>query len=291
MIDSMRETFSAKELCEAFEVSPSSYYAWKQSKLTKPLMEEKKIIEAIKDIHSHRHMKSYGSPRMTEELKSRGFQCGRHRVAPLMREQGIFVRPRRAFRPRTTKVDTTARIAPNHLREACAPNAPGQQLVSDITYLRTKQGWLYLSIVIDLFSRSIVGWDLSDSLAAQSVGRAIKKAHENGSIQKGCLFHSDRGCQYTSDHVRKTLGQWVRQSMSAKGYCYDNAFAETCFATIKAEMLPDSQIFESKLAARRAIFDYIETFYNRTRRHSSLGQISPLQFLQLYNKQQNIHLN
>ena len=211
MIDSMRETFSAKELCEAFEVSPSSYYAWKQSKLTKRLMEEKKIIAAIKDIHSHRHMKSYGSPRMTEELKSQGFQCGRHRVARLMREQDIFVRPRRAFRPRTTKVDTTVRIAPNHLREACAPNAPGKQLVSDITYLRTKQGWLYLSIVIDLFSRFIVGWDLSDSLAAQGVGRAIKKAHENGSIQKGCLFHSDRGCQYTSDHVRKTLGQWVQQ--------------------------------------------------------------------------------
>ena len=150
---------------------------------------------------------------------------------------------------------------------------------------------MYLSIVIDLFSRFIVGWDLSDSLAAQSVGRAIKKAHKNGSIQKGCLFHSDRGCQYTSDHVRKTLGQWVQQSMSAKGYCYDNAFAETCFATIKAEMLPDSQVFEPKLAARRAVFDYIETFYNRTRRHSSLGQISPLQFLQLYNKKQNIHLN
>ena len=106
----------------------ASYYAWKQAKLTKPLAEEKKILEAIKDIHSHRHMKSYGSPRMTEELKSRGFQCGRHRVARLMREQGIFVRPRKAFRPCTAKVDTTARIAPNHLKEACAPNAPGQQL-------------------------------------------------------------------------------------------------------------------------------------------------------------------
>ncbi len=291
MIDSMRKNFNIKELCEAFKVSPSSYYAWKQAKPTKRLLEEKKIIEAIKTIHSHRHMKSYGSPRMTEELKSQGFRCGRHRVAPLMRAQGIFVRPRKAFRPRTAKVDETARIAPNHLAEACEPNAPGQQLVSDITYLRTKQGWLYLSIIVDLFSRAIVSWDLSDSLAAQSVGKAIKKAQENGSMQKGCLFHSDRGCQYTSDYVRKTLGQSIRQSMSAKGYCYDNAFAETCFATIKAEMLPDSQIFESKLAARRAVFDYIETFYNRTRRHSSLGQISPLQFLQLYNEQQNIHLN
>ena len=291
MIDSMRETFSTEELCKAFEVSRSSYYAWKQSKPTRRSMQDRQIIEAIKAIHSHRHMKSYGSPRMTEELKSRNFRCGRHRVAKLMREQGIFVRPRKAFRPRTTKVDKTARIAPNHLAKACAPNAPGQQLVSDITYLRTKQGWLYLSIIVDLFSRVIVSWDLSDSLAAGSVSKAIKKAQENGSMQPGCIFHSDRGCQYTSDHVRKTLGRGIQQSMSAKGYCYDNAFAETCFATIKAEMLPDSQIFESKLDARRAVFDYIETFYNRIRRHSSLGQISPLQFLQLYNNKQNVHLN
>ena len=291
MIDSMREIFSTKELCEAFEVSPSSYYAWKQPRSTKRLVEEKKIIEAIKAIHSHRYMKSYGSPRMTAELNARGVECGRHRVCRIMREQGIFVRSRRAFRPRTTKVDKTARIAPNHLAKADMPKVPAQQLVSDITYLRTKEGWLYLSIIVDLFSRAIVGWDLSDSLAAQSLGKAIKRAHENGSIQKGCLFHSDRGCQYTSNHVRKTLGRWVRQSMSAKGYCYDNAFAETCFATIKAEMLPDTQLFESKLDARRAVFDYIETFYNRTRRHSSLGHTSPLQFLQLYNQKQNIHLN
>ena len=291
MIDSMRESFSTKELCEAFKVSRSSYYAWKQPKHTKRLSEDEKILEAIKTIHSHRHMKSYGSPRMTEELKSRGFQCGRHRVVRLMREQGIFVRPRKAFRPRTTQVDKSARIAPNRLATASPPNAPGQQLVSDITYLRTKQGWLYLSIIVDLFSRAIVSWDLSDSLAAQSVGKAIEKAQKSGLMQKGCIFHSDRGCQYTSDYVREMLRPWVKQSMSAKGYCYDNAFAETCFATIKAEMLPDSQIFESKLDAQRAVFDYIETFYNRTRRHSSLGQISPLQFLQLYNQKQNIHLN
>ena len=252
MIDSMRETFSMEELCGAFEVSRSGYYAWKQAKPTKRSRQDRQIIEAI---HSHRHMKSYGSPRMTEELKSRGLRCGRHRVARLMRAQGISVRPRKAFRPCTTKADKTARIAPNHLAKACAPNAPGQQLVSDITYLRTKQGWLYLSIIVDLFSRAIVSWDLSDCLAAESVSNAIIKAQENGSMRQGCIFHSDRGCQYTSDHIRKTLGHWVQQSMSAKGYCYDNAFAETCFATIKAEMLPDSQIFESKLVARRAVFD------------------------------------
>ena len=121
MIDSMRKTFSTEELCDAFEVSRSSYYAWKQAKPTKRSMQDRQIIEAIKVIHWSRHMKSYGSPRMTEELKSQGFRCGRHRVARLMREQGVFVRPRKAFRPRTTKVDKTARIVPNHLAEACAP--------------------------------------------------------------------------------------------------------------------------------------------------------------------------
>ena len=136
MIDSMRKTFSTKELCEAFEVARSSYYAWKQTKQTKGLIEEERILESIKAIHSHRHMKSYASPRMTEELRSRGFQCGRHQVARLMREQGICVRSRRAFRPRTTQVDKSARITPNYLALAGAPNAPGQQLVSNITYLR-----------------------------------------------------------------------------------------------------------------------------------------------------------
>lgn len=291
MIDSMRKTYSTGELCDVLGVSRGAYYNWKQSRPSARLIENQTILKEIRIIHSHRHMKAYGSPRMTAELNDRGIVCGRHRVARIMREQGIFVRTRKAFRPRTTKVEKTARIAPNRLAKAAAPKAPGQQLVWDITYLPTKEGWLYLSIIIDLFSRAIVGWDLSDSLAAQSVGKAIQKAQKSRSWQKGCLFHSDRGCQYTSDHVRKILGQSIQQSMSAKGYCYDNAFAETCFASIKAEMLPDCQIFESKLDAQRAVFDYIETFYNRTRRHSSLGQISPLQFLQLYSKQQNIHLN
>ena len=291
MIDLMRQAYSTKELCDAFGLSRSAYYNWKQARASVRSIQDRAILKEIRMVHSHRHMKAYGSPRMTAELNARGIACGRHRVARIMREQGIFVRSRKAFRPRTTRVDKTARIAPNHLAKAEAPKVPGQQLVSDITYLRTKEGWLYLSIVVDLFTRAIVGWDLSDSLAAQSVGKAIQKAHENRSMPKGCLFHSDRGCQYTSDHVREKLGQWVQQSMSAKGYCYDNAFAETCFATIKAEMLPDNQIFESKLDAHRVVFDYIETFYNRIRRHSSLGQISPLQFLQLYKQKQNTHLN
>jgi transposase InsO family protein len=142
-----------------------------------------------------------------------------------------------------------------------------------------------------LFRLTYSGQSSADSLAAQSTCKAIRKAIKNAHIQYGCIFHSDRGCQYTSDLLRKELGASIQQSMSAKGYCYDNAFAESCFATIKAELLPPSQIFDSKIQAHRAVFDYIETFYNRTRRHSALGQISPLQFLQLYKKTKNTYLN
>jgi len=291
MIDSMRKTHSVWELCEALGVSRSGYYASKRSTPTSRAIEDQSILKEILTIHAHRHMKAYGSPRMTRELGDRGIACGRHRVARLMRENGICVHRRKAFRPRTTQVDKKARVAPNLLAAAPAPKAPGQQLVSDITYLRTREGWLYLTIIVDLFSRAIISWDLSDSLAADSVGKAISKARKSARLQNECIFHSDRGCQYTSDLVRKQLGESIHQSMSAKGYCYDNAFAESCFATIKAELLPSSQIFDSKLAARRAVFDYIETFYNRSRKHSALGQISPLQFLQLYTKQQNKHLN
>ncbi|MEM7792137.1 MAG: IS3 family transposase [Verrucomicrobiota bacterium] len=291
MIDSMRKTHSIRGLCEILGISRSGYYASKRSKISSRAIEERVILKEIRAIHAHRHMKVYGSPRMTKELHDRGIACGRHRVARLMRENRIVVRRRKSFRPRTTQVDKNARIAPNLLAAAPTPKAPGQQLVSDITYLRTREGWLYPSIVVDLFSRAIIGWDLSDSLAAQSACKAISKARRSTRMQNGCIFHSDRGCQYTSDLLRKELGGSIRQSMSAKGYCYDNAFAESCFATIKAELLPSSQIFDSKIATRRAVFDYIETFYNRTRRHSALGQISPLQFLQLYKKQQNKHLN
>ena len=168
-----------------------------------------------------------------------------------MREEGIRARPRRSFRPCTTQQDKAAVASPNLLSKSEPPSAPGQQIVSDITYIRTAAGWLYLVIVLDFYSRAIVGWDLSSSLEADGVSRAVKTAIKSGYVRPDAIFHSDRGCQYTSQAVREVLaGPALRQSMSARGYCYDNAFAESCFATIKTEVLPDSGVFSSHQQAR-----------------------------------------
>jgi len=292
MIEQMREQYSVRELCDGLGVSRSGYYSWKSSGCGARAEANKLLVDKIRAVHAHRYKKYYGSPRMTAELKACGYRCSRNRVARLMCRHGLSAPQRRSFRPRTTHSDKKATVAPNRLGEQPPLQRPGQQLVSDITYIRSTEGWLYLTIVEDLYSRAILGWNLSDRLSADSVIKAIDKANNSGWIQPNALFHSDRGCQYTSHQVRELLSSpRFQQSMSAKGYCYDNAFAESCFASIKAEMLPESQIFNSKLQARRAVFDYIETFYNRTRRHSSIGQIAPFQFLELYLQSQRKYSN
>lgn len=163
MIDCMRKTYGLREVCEALGVSRSAYYASKRSKQSPRCKQNQLILTEIQVVHSHRHMNAYGSPRMTKELNDRGIACGRHRGDRIMRENDIRIRRRKAFRPRTTQVDKQARVAPNHLANAPAPQSPGQLIVSDITYLRTRQGWLYLTINLDLFSRAIISRDHSDS--------------------------------------------------------------------------------------------------------------------------------
>jgi len=288
----MRIEYNVSELCEALKLCRSGYYAWRRGSGSARREQNRELKEQIRIIHEHRHTKGYGSPRMTEELRARGFRCSRKRVARLMCEEGIRARPRRPFRPRTTQQDKAAAASPNLLGKSEPPSAPGQQVVSDITYIRTAEGWLYLAIVLDLFSRAIIGWDLSCSLDADGVRRAVNRAIQSGYVQPEAIFHSDRGCQYTSQAVRKVLaGPALRQSMSAKGYCYDNAFAESCFATIKAEVLPESGVFSSHQKARTEIFDYLETFYNRRRIHSAIGYLSPARFMELYFSKQQIILN
>lgn len=288
----MRAEYSITELCEALEVSRSGYHRWRGAKPGPRAKGNAVLLEEIREIHRHRHMRAYGSPRMSVELRERGLSCSRGRVARLMRSEGLRARPRRPYRPKTTQPDHGACPSPNLLAQEPPASAPGRQLVSDLTYIPTDEGYLYLVVVMDLFSRAIVGWDLSASMAAQGVQRAFERARARGAIRPGAIFHSDRGSQYSSALVRKALAApGCRQSMSAKGYCYDNAFAESCFASLKNEMFPDSGRFCSHDHARRAIFDYLETFYNRRRRHSSLGQRSPLQFLELYFQKQYQQLN
>ena len=288
----MRSNFSITELCDALEVSRSGYSARSVRPPSLRAEANEELLEKMKPIHEHRHTRVYGSPRMTRELNAQGHCCSENRVARLMALYDMRARPRRPFRPKTTQPDHAAHPSPNLLAKAQPPNAPGLQIVSDITYIPTAEGWLYLAVVIDLFSRCILGWKLSESLHSGLVAAAITRTLDTGLIQKQAIFHSDRGCQYSSSQIRNLLAEAnLRQSMSAKGYCYDNAFAESAFASIKNEALPDSQSFPSKQAATTALFDYLATFYNRRRSHSSLGYLSPCDFLNNYFQNQNPALN
>jgi putative transposase len=209
-----------------------------------------------------------------------------------MRQNSIRVRPRRPYRPKTTQPDHAAHPSPNLLAKEGPATAPGLQIVSDITYIPTAEGWLYLAIVVDLFSRCVLGWKISPSMHSDLVGQAITRAVATGLVPKGAIFHSDRGSQYSSSHTRNLLARFgLRQSMSAKGYCYDNAFAESAFASIKNEAFPLGHCFPAQKAASLAIFDYLETFYNRSRLHSSLGYKSPQAYLNHYFQNQNPSLN
>lgn len=287
----MRTHYSINELCEALGLSRSGYYKRKNRTPGRRDRENATLLAQLWSVHTDRHTRCYGSPRMKRELDARGFSFGENRIARLMREAGIEARPRKSFRPRTTQRDPAAHPCANRLADAQAPQQPGEQLVSDITYIPTREGWLYLVIVLDLFTRAILGWNLSRSLHASGTVAAINQARQHAYIQPCAIFHSDRGCQYTSKILRASLPPNWRQSMSAQGNCYDNAFAESCFASIKSELLPDHGLFDSFEHAQRELFDYIETFYNRRRRHSSIGFRSPLQFLELYFQSKTSNLN
>lgn len=279
----MRDQFSLSELCRALGVSRSGYHAARRPRRPARAQANARLLEQMKTIHAHRHTRCYGSPRMTRELRARGQGCSKNRVARLMRLHGLRARPRRPFRPRTTTPDHGAHPSPNLLAAAAPAAAPGVQLVSDITYIPTAEGWLYLAVVIDLFSRCVLGWKLSESLHSELVTGAIQRALASGLVEKDAIFHSDRGCQYSAALTRDLLQRaGLRQSMSATGYCYDNAFAESAFASIKAELLADGEPFVSRRAATTAIFDYFECFYNRRRLHSALEYRSPDDFLNHY---------
>lgn len=288
----MRNQYTTAELCEAFEVSSSGYYRWLKSKPTPRQKENQSIVEKIQLIHGDEQTRCYGSPRMTRELNALGYSCSENRVARLMAAEGVQAEYKRPFRPKTTQSDPHALPAPNLLAKAPSPTSPGEALVSDITYVSTNEGWLYLAVVVDLFSRAVIGWQLGGSLHTDLVLGAFEQSRRRLGSLKGGLFHSDRGCQYTSKAFRKRLSQsGLRQSMSAKGYCYDNAYAESFFATLKREAFPQRGLFASKREARMAIFKYLETFYNRRRRHSSLDYQAPDQVLLKYFQTHQPELN
>jgi transposase InsO family protein len=266
-----------ERLCEALEVSRSGFYAWHRHAPSIRVQRDQALSERISRLHA-RSRSVYGSPRIHRDLVEEGVRCGRHRVARLMRQSGLRGAQKRRLRPRTTDSRHRRPVHPNRLALVPAITGPNEAWVSDLTYIPTQEGWLYLAAFMDLGSRRIVGWALRDSLHTDVVLEAFRRAVAHGAPPPGLIVHSDRGIQYASEAFRNLLKAYrFYGSMSRIGNVYDNAAMESFWATLKTE-LPQGGMFPSKSEARLAIFDYIEGFYNRWRRHSALGYLSPLAF-------------
>ncbi len=280
LIQTEKASFPVRMMCALLEVSRSGYYSWLGRKLSKRCGQEAQLKVSIQEAHQ-RGRGTYGSPRVTQELKSQGVTAGRHRVARLMREQGLRGLPRRrAFRVTTTRTDPSLAVAPNTLDRDFSPPQLDQVWVSDLTYLDTQEGWLYLAAILDLGSRRIVGLSLEENLGTQLPLRALRMALGHREAAK--LHHSDRGCQYASTAYRSELARHgIESSMSRRGNCWDNAVAESFFATLKTELVHRSR-WRNVHDLRAALFDYIEVFYNRRRLHSSLNYRTPAAVEQEY---------
>jgi len=269
-------------MCEALEVSASGYYAW-ASRADSPTEEwRQELVGAIEEVHA-RVKGRYGSPRMTAELKARGYECSENTVAELMREHGIRAKAPRRF-VRTTDSNHRLPVADNVLDRDFEPEGPNERWCADITYIPTHEGWLYLAVVEDLFSRMIVGWSMDASMESRLVVDALEMAIRRRRPEAGLLAHSDRGSQYASDHYQRALAaEGIVCSMSEVGQCWDNAPVESFFGRLRCELAP-GEMFATRDQARAELFEYLEVFYNRVRRHSSLGFLSPEEFERTYNQ-------
>jgi transposase InsO family protein len=275
----MKKDHPILRLCLHLEVSASGYYDW-QRRLSRPgrrAMEDQGLAQEIGRIHT-RSRETYGAPRVEKELRQKGRCHGRNRVARLMKEQGLCGRQKGRYRVQTTDSNHDQPIAPNRLAEAPKATAPNQLWVADITYIETGEGWLFLAAILDLYSRKIVGWAMSERLDTVLILKALGMALLHRSPPGNLLVHSDRGVQYASGDYRQALSQaGLTASMSRKGNCYDNAAMESFWSTLKLELVYRCR-FDTRSQARTQIFDYIETFYNRQRTHSALDYRSPVDF-------------
>ena len=259
------------------EVSRSGFYAWLARDRSERSKRDEELIVLIRLIHKDGRG-TYGSPRIHRTLRTRGERCGRKRVARLMAKIGLAGKARRRFRPQTTDSSHDDPIAPNIVKQSFLPDQPNPVWASDITYIATGEGWLYLATTIDLYSRRVVGWSMSDSLETKLPLDALRAALDDRKPAPGLIHHSDRGCQYASRAFRAVLSEHgIQASMSRKGNCYDNAVAESFFHTLKVELVHECR-FATRAGAKAAVFDYVETFYNRPRVHSTLDYKSPVEF-------------
>lgn len=271
--------FHVTTMCRVLRVKKASYYAWVTRPPSARAMDDAQLAETIKAIHGTSR-RTYGSPRVHEELKAQGHQVGEKRVARIMQEDGLRAKTPRRFRV-TTDSTHAHPIAPNVLDRqfAVAPAAPPDRVwVGDITYLTTREGWLYLAVVLDLASRRVTGWAMRHTLEGALTRDALTMALAGRQPEPGLLHHSDRGSQYAAGEYQELLAAHAMEcSMSRVGDCWDNAVAESFFATLKRELADDAD-WATREEARTAVFEYIEVWYNQQRRHSSLGYLSPAAF-------------
>jgi putative transposase len=275
-IEENRHAWPVRLLCETLGVSPAGYYAWRGRPASARQQRRAALLVEVRAIHAEVKAR-YGSPRVHAELAARGRACCVNTVAKLMREDGIAAKTARKFR-QTTDSDHDLPVADNLLGRQFDPARPNEAWVADITSIPTREGWLYLAAVEDLYSRRVVGWAMADHLGSRLVVDALGMAVHRRLPGEGLLAHSDRGSQYASDHYQRLLARHgITCSMSRKADCWDNAPMESFFASLKKELVHGAD-FATRAEARAAIVEYIEVFYNTRRRHSSLGYVSPAEY-------------
>jgi len=275
-IEAHRAMWPLPAMCEALAVSKSGYFAWRDGRESPRRSRDRALTVQIAVIHQESRQ-TYGSPRVFQELKAQGIALGRKRVERLMTAAGIAVRPPRRF-VTTTQSDHDQPIAPNILQQEFSATAINQRWVTDITYIPTDEGWLFLAAIMDLHSRRIVGWAMQPTMHRSLVLKALDMAVTDRRPSPGLIHHSDRGSQYASEDYRAAMtAQAMVASMSGRACCYDNAAMESFWHTLKNELIHRHR-YQTRDEAQRAIFEYIEVFYNRVRRHSSIGYLSPEAF-------------
>jgi putative transposase len=276
MIKKEQSNYGVTMMSEVLEVSRSSFYAWLRRPVSQLEKENAYLTERIRVIHAQSKQR-YGSPRITAELRDTGFKCGKNRVAKLMKRQGISARARKRFK-RTTNSNHKLPVASNLVGMQFNPEKKNSLWATDITYIRTREGWLYLSVMLDLYSRAVISWNVDKYMDENLVMRTLEKAIRDRKPNDELILHSDRGSQYASLKLRNMMKENnIQQSMSSKGNCYDNAPVESFFSTLKRELVYRTS-YKTREEARQSLFEFIELFYNRKRRHSTLNYVSPFQF-------------
>jgi putative transposase len=283
LIEDHRDEFPVIRMCKGLDVSSSGYYAWRKRPPSAREMANQELYNKIKVVYNENHG-VYGSPRIYRELDAQGVDCSENRIARLMRLRGLQAKQTKRFKT-TTKRNQAHPVAPNLLKRDFVADRPDQKWLTDITYIPTQEGWLYLASVLDLFSRRIIGWAMSERMTSDLTMDALKMAIHQRQPVLDLIHHSDQGSQYTDGTYQQLLKDWnIQVSMNGTGNWYDNAPMESFFGTLKSEWVYH-RVYHTRNEARADLFYYIEVFYNRRRRHSALDYLSPEAYEQAYHQQ------